>query len=261
MKSYAPYFLLLHHLLLDHAGVASQRGEGPEDFRFEITGSAWLTGPTGKIRADGTPIDFVSDLAAGSKQPRFYGGLVFKPGRKHRLILEGTPLSFSGRNTIDRSIVFLNHTYSVSQNVVTNANMNYAFGGYQYDPIVGAYGHVGLQVGVACFNVQGTLHGIESGLSETKSAQTPIPLVGTEFRVFPIPHHKLIEVQGMLRGLPAGDYGYFLEGGGSGGLRLGPISVLAGYREMFANVHQDNALRNGVAVHLKGPIFSVQWQW
>jgi hypothetical protein len=30
---------------------------------------------------------------------------------------------------------------------------------------------------------------------------------------------------------------------------------------MFANVHQDSLMGNGVALRLKGPLFSAQAQW
>lgn len=252
---------MLSLLSIAASNLAAQNGDGPESFRIELTGSAWLTGPTGTIKADGTPIDFVNDLAAGAQQPRFYGRFIFKPTRKQRIIVEGSPVSFQGVNTINRSFVFLNKTYNVSQTVATSANVTYVFGGYQYDPLSAQWGHLGFQAGVAYLGVQGTLDGIQSGLSETKSFQAPVPLIGTEFRVFPIPHHRVVEVEGMVRGFPAGGYGYFLEGGASGGLRFGPFGVLAGYREMFANVHENNLTGNGVALHLKGPLFSLQWSW
>ncbi len=237
------------------------QSENPENFRIELTGSAWLTAPTGHIQAGGTPIDFVKDLAAGAQEPRFYGRFIFKPTRKQRLIIEGTAVSFSGLNTIARSFTFEDKAYNISQNVSTSANVNYAFAGYQYDVFSGSYGHLGFQSGLAYVGVGGTLNALEAGISETKNFQAPVPLIGTEFRVYPIPHKRIFLVEGMMRGFPAGGYGYFVEGGASAGVRFGPFGLLAGYREMFANVHQDNAQANGVALRLKGPMFSFLWQW
>jgi hypothetical protein len=254
-------FIFLSITFLAASALFGQSHEGAEDFRIEFTGSAWLTGPTGTIQTSGTPINFVTDLAAGAQQARFYGRLVFKPTRKQRIVVEGSPVSFSGVNTINQSFVFLNKTYNVSQTVATNANVNYVFGGYQYDPFTGRYGHLGFQTGVAYVGVQGTLNGIQSGITETKKFQAPVPLIGIEGRIFPIPHMKLVEFEGMIRGITAGGYGYFIEGGASGGLRYRAFSLLAGYREMFANVHQESANPNGVALRLKGPIFSAQALW
>jgi hypothetical protein len=242
-------------------GLGAQIIENPENFKVEITGSVWFTSPTGTIQASGTPINLITDLGAGAEQPHFYGRLVFKPTRKQRIFVEGSPISFSGMNTIGRSFVFLNKTYNISQTVSTSANVAYVFGGYQYDPLSGAFGHLGLQAGIAYLGVQGELHGIQSGIVESKTYKEPVPLVGTEFRVFPIPHKRIIQVEGFVRGMSAGGYGYLIEGGGSAGLRIGPFAVLGGYRETYANVHGENASANGVALRLKGPILAVQWAW
>jgi hypothetical protein len=49
---------------------------------------------TPSIQANGTPIDFVSDLGAREQQPSLSGTLVFKPSfqaeRKHRLVDKST---------------------------------------------------------------------------------------------------------------------------------------------------------------------------
>lgn len=248
-------------LFISVSSLFAQSRETPESFRLELTGSAWLLGPTGTLQADGTPVNFVTDLAEGARETHFYGRLIFKPGRKHRLIVEGSPISFSGNTVIDRSIVFAGRTYNVSEPVVSSADITYVYAGYQYDPLTGRYGHLGFQVGAAYLGVQGTLNAIQSGVDESKSFQAPIPLIGTEFRLFPVPHHRIVQLEGMVRGITAGGYGYFIEGGASGGLRFGPIALLAGYREMFANLHQNDGSGDGVALHVKGPIFSLQWAW
>ena len=255
------FLTLAASLCLRLPASAQSSHEGPENFRLELTGSAWLTSPSGSIRADGTPIDFVRDLADGSQQPRFYGKLVFKPGRKHRIILEGSPVSFSGVNTIERSFIYLNKNYNVSETVQSNASVNFAFAGYQYDPLSGPMGHLGFQVGAAYLHVDGTLVGVQSAITESKSLQGVLPLMGTEFRLFPIPHQKLLQVEGLLRGVPAGSYGYYVEGSASAGVRLGSVTFMGGYREMLANLHETNPVGNGVLLRLRGPIFSLQWRW
>lgn len=255
------YLTAVFVLLLSRVPVGAQTTKNPESFWMELTGSAWLNGPTGTIQADGTPINFVSDLAAGARQPRFYGRLVLKPGRKHRFVIEGAPLAFAGINTLDRSFVFLHKTYNVHQTIATNASINYAFAGYQYDFVSGRYGHFGLQTGAAWLGVNGTLSSAQADLSETKSFQAPLPLMGAEFRLFPIPRHRLVQLEGMMRGIPAARYGYFVEGGAYAGLHLGQFAVLAGYRELFADIHDSAANGDGVALRLKGPLFALQWEW
>jgi hypothetical protein len=37
--------------------------------------------------------------------------------------------------------------------------------------------------------------------------------------------------------------------------------ILAGYRELFADLHQTGNGASGVNVRLKGPVFSALWRW
>jgi hypothetical protein len=113
-------------------------------------------------------------------------------------------------------------------------------------------------VGAAFLGTEGTLSSLSTGLTETKSLSAPVPLIGTEFRLFPLPRLPILQVEGFMRGLPAASYGYFVEGGAQAGLRVRHVAFLAGYREMLANLH-DTGTMNGLFMHLKGPIFSVQY--
>ena len=72
-----------------HAGSTWNNSESPENFRIEVTGSAWLVDSAGTIQANGTPVDLISDLGAEQQKPSFYGRLVFKPEQKHRIVVEG----------------------------------------------------------------------------------------------------------------------------------------------------------------------------
>ncbi len=95
--------------------------ENPEDCKVELTGAAWLQNSSGTIQASGTPIDLVTDLGA-QQQPTFYGRLVIKPGRKHRIVIEGTPFRISGYNTVDRTIVYRGQTFMVNQTLLVGGS-------------------------------------------------------------------------------------------------------------------------------------------
>ncbi len=262
IKSLFLNFILGSALLSTASQALAQTShEGPEDFRIELTGAAWLTAPSGSLTASGTPINFVTDLGLGAQEPRFFGRLVLKPGRKQRIVLEGTPTSFSGVNTIERSFVYLNNAFTISQTIKSNADVNYAYLGYQYDPLSGPWGHLGFGIGAAYLAVNGALIAVPGNITESKALHGFLPLPGADFRIFPIPHSKLIDLEGTLRGLPAGSYGYYVEGTASAGVRVSSITFLAGYREMFANLHENGGLGDGVVLRLKGPIFSLQWRW
>jgi hypothetical protein len=110
------------------AGQSGGSIENPESFRVEVTGAGWLVNPSGTIQSSGTPIDLVTDLGAQQNQPTFYGQLVFKPGRKHRIVFEGTPFRINGYNTVNRSISYHGQTFNFSQTLESSAEVNYFFG-------------------------------------------------------------------------------------------------------------------------------------
>ena len=234
----------------------------PEDFKVELTGAAWLVDSSGIIRANGTPVDLVTDLGARQQQPTFFGRLVIKPGRKHRIVIEGTPFRLSGYNTVDRTIVYHGQTFDVHQTLRSSAELNYFFAGYQYDFVSGPMGHLGVSVGGAYLGSTGTITSVESGTTATKTETFGLPLAGLEGRVFPIHGHKLLMIEGDIRGMDVGGYGHYIEASGNGGINFGHFAILAGYRTVDPDIHSSSSSNPaGVNVHLKGPIFSAQWRW
>ncbi len=195
------------------------------------------------------------------RQPTFYGRLVIKPSRKHRIVIEGTPIRLDGTNTINRTVIYHGQTFTAGQTLQSSADVNYFFGGYQYDVVSVPAGHLGFSVGGAYLNATGTIHGVQSGLVATKSETLGMPLAGAEGRVFVIPGRKLLEIDGAVRGMAFGGYGHYVEGTVNGGIGFGPLTFQAGYRAESADLHSTSVSGNGVDVHFRGPIFSVQARW
>jgi hypothetical protein len=268
--------ILLFWLLFQGAGAlfasgpAAANGSDPENFRLELTGSAWLVSSSGTIQAgagvtsnisSGTAINLVTDLGVRQHQPAFYGRLVIKPGRKHRIVIEGTPIRLEGTNVVSRTVIYQGQTFTVGQTLQSSADVNYFFGGYQYDVISVPAGHLGFSIGGAYLNATGTIHGVESGLLASKSETLGMPLAGAEGRVFVIPGRKLLEIDGGIRGMAFGGYGHYVEGTLNGGMEVGPLTFQAGYRAVGADLHSTSNGGNGVDVRLHGPIFSLQARW
>jgi hypothetical protein len=241
--------------------ASAQTSEGPEDFRIEITGSAWIVNSAGHIQANGSPIDLVSDLGAQQQQPTFYGQVVFKPARKHRIVLEGTPFQIQGYNTINRTVYYRGQAFNVSQSVKSSADLTYFFGGYQYDVLTGPMGHLGFSAGAAYLSATGSITAVQTNTVASKSEVIGLPLAGMDFRVFPVPGHRLVEVEGGIRGMGFGDYGHYVEASAHGGVSLGPITVLAGYRGVNVDLHESTNGGSGMFARLQGPIFSLRWHW
>jgi hypothetical protein len=253
---------LIAALVFSGIGVFAQTvSENPEDFRIEVTGSAWIVDSAGHIQANGSPIDLVSDLGAKQQQPTFYGQFVFKPGRKHRVVFEGTPFRIQGYNVVDRSITYRGQTFNVSETLQSSSDLNYFFAGYQYDVLSGPMGHLGFSVGGAYLSATGTIQALETATGATKSETVGLPLAGSEFRMFPIRRHRILELDGGLRGMAFGDYGHYVEAAGNGGVGLGPITFQAGYRAVNLDLHVSSNGGSGVRARLKGPIFSMLWRW
>lgn len=235
--------------------------EGPEDFHIEITGAAWMVDSSGSIQSQGTPVNLVSDLGAEQQQPAFFGRIAFKPTRRQEIVVEGMPLSIQGRKTVQRSVMYHGQTFFVNQTLQSSASLDYLFAGYQYDVLRGRAGDLGLSAGGAYLSATGTIQAVETGTSATKSESLGLPLAGVAFRVFPIPGRRWIEVTGGMRGMAFGGYGSYVQVDASGGAGVGPIALLAGYREVRADIHSTGTGASGVNVRLKGPIFSLQWWW
>lgn len=233
----------------------------PEDFRIELTGAAWLVDSSGIIQAGGTPVDLVKDLGAGQEQSTFFGRMVFKPGRKHRIVVEGMPFALRGYNTVDRAIVYRGQTFDINQTLRSSAELNYVFAGYQYDVLSGSIGHLGFSAGGAYVGTTGTISSLELGTTATKTETFGLPLAGMEGRIFPIRRHKILTIEGDIRGMDVGAYGHYIEASGSGGINLGHLAFLAGYRTVDPDIQSSSANSAGVNIHLKGPIFSAQWRW
>lgn len=237
------------------------RSEDPENFHIEITAGDWLVNTGGQIQANGSPIDLVTDLGASQQQGTFYGRFVLKPRRKHRIVIEGTPFRINGLKSVTRTLVYRGQTFNVNETVRSSSSLDYAFAGYQYDVLSGPKGHLGFSVGAAYLGATGLLQAVEAGTSATKSQQIVLPLAGADFRIFPIPGHKVFEIEGGMRGMAFGDYGYFAEATGSGGLVLGPVTLLAGYRAINTELYVTSNGGSGITARLRGPIFSGMFRW
>lgn len=232
-----------------------------ENFHVEVTASAWRTHVTGQLQSGIIPIDLRSDLNLEDTY-NFQGRLVFKPGKRHRIIVDGGPYESSGTNQLSRTIVYNGSTYSVRDVIHSNASLTSIFGGYQFDVICRDQGHFGLLIGGVYLNAEGTIRSTSTGLSATRSYDLGLPLAGTEFRVFLIPGTHLLNVNGEVRGMEFGGYGHYVRAMPAVGLSFGRVTLQAGYVFLDADIHENRpaANRTGIAPQMSGPIFGIQFR-
>ena len=237
--------------------------ESPEDFRIEVLGSAWTLDSSGNVQDSGNQVDLRNDLGFGQGVETFYGKLVVKPGRKHRIVIEGDPFNFTGSKTSTRTFTYAGQVYSFNQQLNTSANLEYIFGGYQYDFLSGHAGHLGASVGGAYLNATGQVTAPQVNVSSSRSQQIGMPLAGLEFRIFPIPGRPVFDIDGGVRGMDFGGYGHYVEFDVNGGLWLGRhIGLQGGYRTMTAYLHDNSTNLNGsLNIRLSGPTASLLFKW
>jgi len=231
-------------------------GIAQEDFHIELTASAWRTSVEGTLQAVGLPVDLQSDLALQDRTT-FFGRLVLKPGRRHRLIVEGAPHSYDGRNAIARTIVYNGATFNLRDTIESSADLTYVFGGYQFDFVTAPRAHLGALVGGNYLDATGTLRSAATGITATRNQTIGLPLAGAEFRVRPLRH---VSVSGGIKGMALGGYGHFVQGEINAGIGVRFVTLQAGYQILDADIHENSSApgRSGIAPRISGPIFGVQ---
>jgi hypothetical protein len=249
-------YILFSFISLPLAAFAQT--EPLENFRFELTASTWRPSIGGTVMAFGRPIALRGDLKLDDSW-LFFGKLVVKPGRRHRIVVEGSPYSFTGLNNLARTITFNGRTYSVQQTVASKADLNYFFAGYQFDLLSRDRGHLGLEAGGAYLDATGTISGITTAATATRNERFGLPLAGAEFRWFLIPGSRLLNINGEAKGMSFAGYGNFFQGAFHVGVGTRRFAVQAGYQYLSADLHTNHGVNPpGIAPVFRGPIFSVQ---
>lgn len=227
--------------------------------RVEITANAWRTAVSGKFQSGIVPVDLRSDLALRNNW-QFQGSALIRIAGRHRLVLDGSPLSFSGRNLLNRTVTYGGRTYNVRETVRSDADMTMAFAGYQYDVVSRPGGHFGFRIGGQYVDASGILVSTSTGIEAASSYQLGIPLAGFEGRVRLLP--RWLDAGGEVQGMGFGGYGHFMQGAVNFGVPLGAVGLRAGYRWLDADLHENTSTpsRIGVAVRLTGPVVGIAFR-
>jgi hypothetical protein len=229
-----------------------------EDFHVEFTAGYWPLSPSGSILTRVTRVDLRTDLGIEGRKSHPEFKVVFKPGSKHRINFELVPYRFEGTNTINRSFELGGRTYPVQDRITSEAGVDYLFGGYQYDPVNNDRGHFGIGAGVAYFAASAEVTSQTLGVTGIEERKLPLPLVGGEFRVFPVPASNIWNINGEAKGMSLGSYGRYFHASIHTGFAVAPVLRLqAGFNFIDADLHQRDRTQ-GFKVRFGGPIFSVQ---
>lgn len=167
----------------------SDRATG-ETYHVEIGGYFWNPTPEIAITSEslgiiGSRIDFVEDL--GIEQKKFgQMKVVLRPGTKHKLRFEYTPIRYEATGTLRRDIIFNGIRYPIALPVSTDFKWNAYRFSYEWDFVYTNRGFVGLILEAKYTDVQTTLTNVID--TEFVQAQAPIPAIGGIGRVYVAPN-------------------------------------------------------------------------
>jgi hypothetical protein len=174
-----------------------------EKYHVEVAGDFWFPTPEIAITSEalgivGSRIDFVKDL--GIEKTRFKQlKVVLRPGQKHKLRFEYTPITYQAIGSLKANIVFNGILYPVSLPVATDLNWKAYRFAYEYDFVSRDRGFFGLVLETKYTDVQATLSNVLD--TEFVRARAPIPTIGAIGRAYVAPN---ISITGELSGLATG---------------------------------------------------------
>ena len=175
-----------------------------ETYHVEVGGYLWNPTPDIVITSEalgivGSRIDFVEDL--GIEKTRFKQlRITLRPGRKHKLRFERTPITYDAEGQLKANIVFNGINFPVTLPVATNLQWKAYRFAYEFDFISRDRGFLGLVLETKYTDVQATLSNIID--TEFVSAKAPIPSIGVIGRAYVAPN---ISITGELSGLRTGN--------------------------------------------------------
>ena len=174
-----------------------------ETYHLEIGGYFWDPTPDIVITSEalgivGSKIDFVNDL--GIEKTRFRQlKMALRPGRKHRLRFEYTPITYDAVGSLKANIIFNGILYPVSLPVTTEMKWKAYRFAYEYDFLYKDRGFVGVVFDAKYTDVSATLSNIID--TEFVQAKAPIPTIGAIARAYVAQN---ISITGELTGLGSG---------------------------------------------------------
>jgi hypothetical protein len=163
------------------ARATSDRATG-ETYRVELAGTLWNPTPEILISSEGlgqlgTNVDFVNTLGITKKRFRQLK-VALRPGTKHKLRFEYTPIKYTAQTNVPATFVFNGQRFSIGIPVTTEVTWNAYRFGYEWDFLYKDRGFAGLLLEVKYTDVNATLTATAVGAAQFTEAQAPIPAIG-----------------------------------------------------------------------------------
>jgi len=160
-----------------------------EKYRLELSYAYWKPALQGSVTSDrldliGSRVDLVSDLNFG--EARFKDWRVtLKPGRKHKLRFQYTPLTYTAEGVLTREITYAGKTFAASLPINSSLEWKVWRFGYEWDFLYKPRGYVGVYMEVRKTQLSAALQSLVA--EGSFAAEAPLPAIGIVTRVNPLP--------------------------------------------------------------------------
>ena len=239
--------------------VRAQQDQEFDDYKLRIDGFWFYSNPSGNFQgaADSGAVDVQEDLGF-STYSTFSGKIDWKFTHKNHFYLAGSPFNQSRQTVLNRQITFQGQTFVAGSTIRAGLDSNLYAPGYQYDIIRRKRGHLGIGVQFDLFDSSARISAAaqvvngrpQPELSARGSLLAPIPVVGSEFRLY-LTNSPRLFVEGNVYGMYFGGYGNFVSTSDTLGLTVAKhLSINAGYQLGSRLVVNNNSSSNRIGVRL-----------
>ena len=209
---FAVFFIL--PLIATTASAQSQNGGRHvlgEDYRVEVTAAWWKPGLFGSVSSDrldliGSRVDLVDDLGFGEARFRNFR-FTLRPGRKHKIRFQYTPLTYEASGVLARQVTFAGHTFDAALPIDSKLSWKVWRLGYEWDFLYRPRGYMGVVVEARKTELTAELASL--AVSGSVAAEAPLPAIGLVTRVYVLPD---LAVNFELTGLKMPEYQGKYEG-------------------------------------------------
>jgi len=161
-----------------------------EDYHFETTFAWWNPGLVGSVTSDrldliGSRVDLVDDLGFDEKLRFKNLRFVLRPGRKHKVRFQYTPLTYEASGVLARQVTFAGNVFDAALPVDSKLSWKVWRLGYEWDFLYKSRGFMG--VVLEARKTELTAEVASLGLSGSVAAEAPLPAIGFVTRVYPLP--------------------------------------------------------------------------
>jgi hypothetical protein len=160
-----------------------------EDYHFETTFAWWKPSLFGSVSSDrldliGSRVDLVDDLGFGEarfKNLRF----TLRPGRKHKVRFQYTPLTYEASGVLARQVTFAGHVFDAALPIDSKLSWKVWRLGYEWDFLYRPRGYLGVVVEARKTELTAELASL--AVSGSVAAEAPLPAIGVVTRVYVLP--------------------------------------------------------------------------